>query len=140
MTEPPAIGSIVDYPYLWRRERDAGETERRKVRPACLVVSVTGASGEHLIGLVPITSQRPVGVRAIEVPQLELARAGLSHERRAWVIVSELNTDVLERSWYGLPSEPRGAFGPKFLDRVLAGVERAPLQGGRRHRPPGLTG
>jgi hypothetical protein len=47
-TEPPAAGSVLDYPYLWRRESDAGETEGRKVRPTCLVVSVATREGEHV--------------------------------------------------------------------------------------------
>ena len=28
--EVPVAGEIIEYPYLWARERDAGETEGRK--------------------------------------------------------------------------------------------------------------
>ncbi|HEY3889816.1 MAG TPA: hypothetical protein VGL73_14650 [Caulobacteraceae bacterium] len=98
--EPPAPGSIIDYPYLWLREYEAGETEGRKSRPVCLVLSVLTRADEHLVLFLPITSQSPaVGTVAIEVPELELRRAGLG-DRRAWVVTSEFNTDVLERSWY----------------------------------------
>jgi hypothetical protein len=120
--EPPPPGSIIDYPYLWAREHDAGETEGRKSRPVCLVLSVVTRTDEHLVVLLPITSQSPaIGTVAIEVPELELRRAGLSG-RRAWVVTSEYNADVLERSWYYAPRSRRGAFSGPFVKRLMEAV------------------
>jgi hypothetical protein len=76
--EVPQPGAVIDYPYLWARERDAGETEGRKARPTCVVVSLAKASGENLLALLAITSQSPRDTNAaVEVPALELRRAGL---------------------------------------------------------------
>jgi hypothetical protein len=120
--EPPPSGSIVDYPYLWLREHEAGETEGRKSRPVCLVLSVLTRSDEHLIVLLPITSQTPAGgTDALQVPELELRRAGLS-ARRAWVVTNEFNTDILERSWYYEPGARRGSFSGPFVKRLLEAV------------------
>lgn len=118
--EPPPPGSIIDYPYLWTRERDAGETEGRKPRPVCLVISAVITSGEHVIILLAITSQAPrASTMAVEVPPLELRRAGLADHRRGWVIIDEYNADILERSWYYIPLPARGTFSPAFLNQLL---------------------
>ncbi|HZC15190.1 MAG TPA: hypothetical protein VE309_00365 [Caulobacteraceae bacterium] len=80
--EPPPAGSVIDYPYLWTRERDAGETEGRKPRPVCLVISTVISSSEHVIVLLAITSQAPrASTMTVEVPPLELRRAGLADHR-----------------------------------------------------------
>ena len=118
--ELPQPGAVIDYPYLWVRERDVGETEGRKTRPTCVVVSLSSAFGEHLVALLAITSQSPRDLgAAVEVPALELRRAGLAGHRRAWVITDEFNTDILERSWYYAPNLRRGAFSQAFLGQIL---------------------
>ena len=118
--ELPQPGAVIDYPYLWVRERDVGETEGRKVRPTCVVVSLSNAFGEHLVALLAITSQSPRDLgAAVEVPALELRRAGLAGHRRAWVITDEFNTDILERSWCYAPTLRRGALSPAFLGQIL---------------------
>lgn len=118
--DPPPPGAVIDYPYLWARERDAGETEGRKIRPTCVVVSLLTASDEHVVALLAITSRSPLNsASAVEVPALELRRAGLAGHRCAWVITDEFNTDILERSWYYAPNARRGAFSPVFLRRIL---------------------
>jgi hypothetical protein len=123
--EPPSAGSVIDYPYLWVREHEAGETEGRKSRPVCLVLTVLTLEGEHLVVLLPITSQSPtVAGASVEVPELERRRAGLS-DRPAWVITSEFNTDILERSWYYEPGSRRGAFSGPFVKRLLEAVRPA---------------
>src|SRR5690349_9809646 len=33
-------GTVIHYPYLWRWQRERGETEGRKERPVCIVVAV----------------------------------------------------------------------------------------------------
>jgi hypothetical protein len=127
----PRAGTVIDYPYLWARERDAGETEGRKARPACVVVSLSTSAGEHLVALLAITSRSPHdAASAFEVPALELRRAGLAHHRRAWIVIDEFNTDILERSWYYAPNSARGAFSPAFLKRILAAFRPTLAKGG----------
>ena len=118
-------GSIVRYPYLWRREREAGETEGRKERPVCVVVAARrDATGETYLLLLAITSQPPgVHRNAVAIPDTERRRAGLDPDRPAWVIVDEANTDVLNRSFYLLPDPPViGRFSQAFLASIAREV------------------
>ena len=42
MPDAPAglvAGQVFRYPFLWKRQRAAGETEGRKARPVCLAVT-----------------------------------------------------------------------------------------------------
>ncbi len=60
---------------------------------------------------------------AIEIPQLELRRAGLTEAKRGWITVSEYNYDILERSWdFPVHTPPRGRFSRPFLRQVQAAV------------------
>ena len=117
----PPQGSIISYPYLWATQRDTGETEGRKSRPTCVVLRIFEAERNihHLI-LLPISSQPPRKDQvAIEVPETERRRAGLSRYPGAWIIVSEYNYDVAEQSWYYEPNAQRlGAFSAPFLKEV----------------------
>ncbi len=105
-SEPPPQGSIIEYPYLWLRQADAGETEGRKPRPVCMALRVRNEeAGEHHLLLLPVSSQPPTDdQRAIEVPETERRRAGLSKYPRAWVVTSEFSYDVAERSFYLNPN------------------------------------
>jgi len=119
--EVPPQGSIITYPYLWATQRDAGETEGRKSRPTCVVLCIYDAERKiHHLMLLPISSQPPRSDQiALEVPETERRRAGLSRYPGAWVIVSEYNYDVAEQSWYYEPTAPRlGAFSGQFLKEV----------------------
>lgn len=53
------------------------------------------------------------------VPQIEARRAGLDDDRQQWVILSELNTDVLEDSYYLDRQPPLGRFSKAFLHKLL---------------------
>ncbi len=79
------------------------------------------------LGLLAISS-RPPGAAdsAIEVPEIECRRAGLSEWKRAWVTINEYNYDVAERSWYlNAHRAPLGRFSKPFMMRLAAAV--APL-------------
>jgi hypothetical protein len=119
--EPPSQGTIIQYPYLWASQRDAGETEGRKYRPVCLVLRIWDASRSihHLI-LFPISSQPPnTDQIALEIPDTERRRAGLNRYPRAWIVVSEYNYDVAERSYYYSPNgDVLGSFSAPFLREV----------------------
>jgi hypothetical protein len=120
MTNKPVTGSIYRYPYLWRREGERGETEGRKNRPVCLAIQME-FRGQAILFFAPISTKEPMqGEVAIEIPELELQRAGLSNGRRGWIVLSEVNRDVLGKSFYfAATQKPIGRFSPKFLAAVL---------------------
>jgi hypothetical protein len=127
--EPPPQGSVILYPYLWVRQRDAAETEGRKTRPACLVLRMRDQKRElHHLAVLAVSSQPPGSDQAaVEVPDTERRRAGLSRYPRAWVVVSEYNYDIAEQSWYYEPGrQPPGEFSAPFL-REIAKAFRAAL-------------
>jgi hypothetical protein len=124
--ELPPRGSVVTYPYLWLRQSLAGETEGRKERPCCLLLAIeTPATQEHHLMLLAISSQKPSpDQEAIEVPAIERRRAGLSRYPGAWIVTSEFNYDIAERSFYYDPSLPvLGRFSAEFLKLVAQTVQ-----------------
>lgn len=115
----PVAGQVFRYPFLWKRQHQAGETEGRKTRPACLAVTTTTARGETLLFLLPITTQPPAAGRlAAEVTPIEARRAGLGTDKPCWVMLDEINTDILERSYVFEDRVPMGSFSPVFTDRL----------------------
>jgi hypothetical protein len=124
----PPQGSVIQYPYLWVRQRNAGETEGRKSRPVCLILRIKDPKRaiHHLI-LLPITSQQPQPDQvALEIPDIERRRAGLTRYSRAWIIVGEYNYDIAEQSYYYEPNSPvLGAFSAPFLREIATAVRAA---------------
>ena len=117
--QPPGLGDVWLYPFLWSREADRGETEGRKHRPVALALLSRSIEGETVVVLVPITSQPSDGrAFALEVPEIEKKRAGLDQHIRLWVIASEANTDVPARSYYFEPGNRVGGFSGSFVKRV----------------------
>ncbi len=124
-TDLPPQGSVVAYPYLWRSQRASGETEGRKRRPVCLVLRMRNEeTGLHHLVLLAISSQPPRDdQRAIEIPDTERRRAGLTRYPRAWIVVSEYNYDVLEQSFYYEPQmQPLGMLSAAFRREVAAAL------------------
>jgi hypothetical protein len=117
----PPTGSILAYPYLWRWQADKGETEGRKERPVCLLLSVASGEATHLL-LLAISGTPPRSDQtALLVPPLERRRGGLREWKDAWITVSEFNYDIAETSHYLDPNaEVFGRFGPKFLSKIAA--------------------
>jgi hypothetical protein len=117
------VGEVFRYPYLWRREGQRGETEGRKDRPARMIMRWT-VGGEELLIFLPITGTRPTRDQpAIEIPAIELQRAGLDATRQGWIILSEGNLDRLSGSFYFDRSQtPLGRFGRAFMVSVLKAV------------------
>ncbi len=88
----PAAGEVFRYPFLWKREQMAGETEGRKTRPVCIAVTVAKSDSETVVFILPITTQPPLPSRKfIEVPQIESQRVGLETHVRKWVMLDEMN-------------------------------------------------
>jgi hypothetical protein len=115
-------GDVVPaYPYLWLWQSRRGEQEGRKSRPVCVAIASRGADGLTHLALLAITGSPPrTDQIAVELPPLEIRRIGLSEFKQAWVIVSEYNYDILERSFSLEPSAlPRTRLSRSFLKAVL---------------------
>ena len=123
--EFPAAGQVFEYHYLWKWQSDRGETEGRKKRPSCVVIVVVNEAGHHVMFIAPITSKTPdQGRTALEIPETEGRRAQLDSHLSLWVILDELNADVLEASYTIEDRLPRGSFSPAFTDAILRGVQQ----------------
>lgn len=81
--------------------RTDGGRDRGSKDEACLhPVTVTKSDSETVVFVLPITTQPPLASRKfIEVPQTESQRVGLETHVRKWVMLDEINTDILERSY-----------------------------------------
>jgi len=127
----PAPGQVFDYHYLWKWQADRGESESRKKRPSCVVIVVTNQSGQHVMFIAPITSKSPdEGRVALEIPETEARRARLDSDVPLWVVLDELNADILETSYTIEERSPRGSFGAAFADAILREVQRLRATGG----------
>jgi len=97
----------------------AGETEGRKKRPVCIAVTVINRDGQILVFILPITTQPPqTGRHAIEIPQIESQRVGLDAHVRKWIMLDEINIDILERSYVWDDRVPLGAFSAAFTSKL----------------------
>lgn len=121
----PVAGQVFDYHYLWKWQADRGETEGRKKRPSCVVIVIKNEADHHVMFIAPITSKTPdQGRTALEIPETEARRAQLDSSLSLWVILDELNADVLEASYTIEDRSPRGAFSPAFTDAILRSVQQ----------------
>lgn len=119
MANSPTAGQVFRYPFLWKREEASGETEGRKKRPVCIAVSIARREGETIVFVLPITTQPPLPARQfIEVPQIEAQRVGLDTHVRKWIMLDEINTDLVERSYVWDDRKPLGAFSPAFTAKI----------------------
>jgi len=120
----PAAGQVFDYHYLWKWQADRGESEGRKKRPSCVVIVIVNEVGHHVMFIAPITSKAPdQGRTALEIPETEARRASLDSNLPLWVILDELNADILEASYTLENRSPRGSFSAAFTDAILRGVQ-----------------
>ena len=121
MSNKPTAGEVFRYPFLWKREELSGETEGRKKRPVCIAVTVAKQDGETVVFILPITTQPPQPARrAIEVPEIESQRVGLETHVRKWIMLDEVNTDIVERSYVWDDRKPLGAFSAAFTAKIRA--------------------
>jgi hypothetical protein len=131
----PPKGSVILYPYLWAEQQKQGETEGRKTRPTCLVLSLRDPGEDiHHLMLVAITSQAPSKKQtAVEVPDTERMRAKLTRYPRAWIIVNEYNYDIAERSWYFEGgAEVLGTFSEPFVRQITDALRKEMRAGAKR--------
>jgi hypothetical protein len=123
VSEPIRTGDVLPrYPYLWRRQHARGEDGGRKNRPVCVAIAMKDKAGLTHLALLAITGTEPTAdQRAVELPALEIRRLGLDTRKPAWVIVSEYNYDILERSFsLEPPRQSLKHLSPGFLKQVLA--------------------
>jgi hypothetical protein len=121
-------GDLIIYPYRWPAEAQSGRSpDGAKDRPCCVVISMIDAQRESLILLAPISSQPPRSNQAaLEIPDIERHRGGLSRYDRGWVYVGEMNPGSTESV---LVSRTPGA------DWVLQSRVRVEDRRGRQARP-----
>lgn len=126
----PRPGHVFRYHYLWHWQKEAGETEGRKKRPCCVTIVVRNEQGQHVLFLAPITSKSPTAGRlAIEIPETEARRAGLDTVTSLWVLVDELNADILEESYVLEDRAPMGQFSSAFTDMLIRAVQEVRRSG-----------
>ena len=75
--------------------------------------------------ILPITTQPPLPTRKfIEVPQIETHRVGLDTHVRSWVMLDEINSDILERPYVWDDRTPIGTFSSVFTSNIQSNVAR----------------
>ena len=120
--------AVIRYPFLWSRQAESGETEGRKPRPVAVGFRAKRATGD-VLWLFPITSQPPDSSRlAASIPATEKKRGGLDLDTPLWIILDELNEDVIGESVYLEPEAVIGRFSRAFfiplMKRVFEARER----------------
>ena len=69
--------------------------------------------------LAPLTTLEPENnPYSLEVPEIELHRAGLDPSVRAWIITNEYNFEAYRRTYYLEPGALRGEFTSMFIKLV----------------------
>ena len=56
------------------------------------------------------------------MPQIESQRVGLETHVRKWIMLDEINTDVVERSYVWDDRKPLGAFSPVFTAKIQSSL------------------
>jgi len=116
----PRPGQVFEYHFLWRWQKDRGETEGRKRRPCCVSLVVVNSQGQHVLFIAPITWKSPEKGRVgVPVPETEARRAQLDIGIPLWVMVDEMNADILEASHVLEDRVPRGRFSAAFTDMII---------------------
>jgi hypothetical protein len=92
-----------------------------KNRPVCVAIASIAPDGLTHLALLAVSGTPPrPDQTAVEIPLLEIKRIGLADHKQAWIIVSEYNYDVLERSFSLEPSPvPPKRLSPGFLKAVV---------------------
>ena len=53
---PPKVGQVWRYPYLWSHEAVAGRIDGAKLRPTAVSLLTTRKDGDAVVLLVPLTT------------------------------------------------------------------------------------
>ncbi len=69
---------------------------------------------------MPITTKTPdSNTISLEVPLIEKKRSGLDPDLRQWIILQELNVDIIPGSYILEPDSVMGSFSRAFFQSVL---------------------
>lgn len=107
-------GSVILYPFVWSREAAKGETEGRKTRETVITARFR-AEGSEMIALIPVTASLPQGDAVYELPEIEVRRLARGGKARLWVVLDEVNTDILGESWYLEPGAKVGQLSESVM-------------------------
>ena len=109
-------GAIFRYSYLWTREAENGETEGRKDRPVAIAIRLKREDSGDAFILFPITTKMPEKGRfASEIPDKEKRQAGLDPDLRLWIILDDVNTDQIGKSYYLRDQKPLGRLSKSYF-------------------------
>lgn len=122
---------LLSLPVVARGRR--GETEGRKGRETVIVSRFTFEAKDH-IALLPITASLPARDQTVyELPETEVRRLSRGGKARLWVVLSEINFDVVGESFYLEPDCKIGEISPRVFAEIwkafvdaLNSVSRSP--------------
>ena len=116
-------GTLVHYQFLWSHEANRGQEEGVKRSPCAIILRSPNPHSDRIF-LIPITTQEPdADTPAIEVPELEARRMGLSDPMRRWIVLNEINVDEIP-SYVLEPDAKIGQIGVSFFTAVLTELKR----------------
>ena len=111
--------SVIEYQFLWKYEALRGESEGRKSRPVAVALRSKTETFDRLF-LWPITTKQPNrDIIAVEVPEIEKKRAGLDPLVRQWIVLEELNIDIIPGSYVLEADAKIGEFSRSFFQLVM---------------------
>lgn len=111
-------GSVIRYSFLWSREAGRGETEGRKSRES-VIVSRFQFDDKDQIVLIPITASGPTQDQiAYELPETEVRRLSRGGKTRLWIILSEVNFDIVGESFHIEPDCRVGELSPRVFAEI----------------------
>jgi hypothetical protein len=120
MNETLKTGTVLLYPYLWKSEDERGLKDGRKSRPTVVGIIATGKDGSRKAVFFPLTTLQPAeGRLAVEVPETEKRRVGLTSTGPTWIILDEYNVDDPDKSFYIEPCSTIGTFSMAFSRPVF---------------------
>ncbi|MEL6100344.1 MAG: hypothetical protein AAFR68_03415 [Pseudomonadota bacterium] len=129
----PTVGQVFQYHFLWKWQAKKGQLEGSKARPSCVAIIVANSEGNRVLFIAPITSKEPIeGREGVRVPETEARRARLDTVMPLWVMVDELNAEILETSFTLESREPQGAFSTAFTDAIVRGIHKSRQAGKTR--------
>ena len=127
---------VVRYDYLWSNDAEA-HLEYGKIRPACIVATISIQRTSPFVVLLPITHRRPAGKTiGVEIPSNVRAALGLD-AAPSWIVISESNIDQWPPAGLAaVPGRPKAfAYGyipPRLFAKVKAGFRKLAVQGQSR--------
>ena len=118
---------IIDYGYLWKRERDKGQENASKDRP-CYIYGVQKIEELYIVSVMPISSSAS-GAR---VPIHPRERAALGLPKDSDVVIEEEN--VFQWSGYDIvPQNDRSLMRPNPASKKLTSAIGAAMVGRTPH-------